>query len=212
MRALAILSVGFLCYSFYQTQARGDDKEPGLISLKELKREIQKKYPVEWQPKGPLLHFNPKAKTEVLESAVLREYLPKTRFCVTTLTSDYMGVREVCTVFSASVSSGKVSLQECFDLMFTTVPKEFLAQFIGLLPKTPADRKSVALAIGELLAKPTGQLKNGRFEKSDFWMEICEGEGEDIWRYIVIKFDGKGRLQNVEELNPAELRKDGINH
>jgi hypothetical protein len=28
----------------------------------------------------------------------------------------------------------------------------------------------------------------------------------------VIKFDGKGRLQNVEELNPAELRKDGINH
>jgi hypothetical protein len=206
MRISQILSAGLICLlSFHQSPAIGDNKKPELISQDELKRAIEKKYPVKSKAKGSDLHFDPEAKIEAIESPLLREYLPKTRFFLTILNTDYYEYRKVWTVISASRSSDKVSIQECFRLTFTGIPKEFIAQFLGLQAKSTADRKKLALAIGEVLAKATGELRNGRFEKSDYWMEVWTGDS--LWRYIVIRFDDMGSVKKVDVIHPADVNK-----
>jgi len=206
MQTLGIVCASLLCFPLHPGPAPGENKERSQISIEELKREIEKKYPKQTFPTtGTGLHFDPKAKIELLKSPVLRRYLPKTRFYLTSVMTDYIEAQKVETVFSATVSDGTITLQECFDLGFTSLPKEFAGQFVGLKPKIMEDRKTLSLAIGELLAKPTGQLKNGHFEKSDYWIEFWTGEV--IWRYIVIKFDAKGALRHIEELNPSDVKK-----
>jgi hypothetical protein len=210
MHTLAFVFVSLICLPFQRAAGADEAKKLELISREELKREFQKKFPIEWSESW--FHFDTKARIELIESPVLRQYLPKTRFYFTILSTNFiMCFPRVGTVISVSVSNGKVSLQKCFDLRFTGIDDKFVAMLHGLKAKTPADQKRLALAIGELLAKATeGELKNGRFKKSDYWMDLWSGDG--IWRYIVIKFDDKGRLRSVEELNPVELNEPGDDH
>jgi hypothetical protein len=192
-----------LCSAFFiALVCAGDNsKQTKQISLEELKSAMERKYPVEEKPDGPRLHFDPRANIEALNYPILQKYLPKTRFFLTILNTDYHEYRQVWTVISASASHDKISIHECFHMTFTNVPKDFLAQFTGLRAKTLADRKDLALAIGELLGKPNGQPENGHFEKADYWMEIGN------WRYVVIRFDVMGNLKKVDVIHPAELNK-----
>jgi RNA polymerase sigma factor (sigma-70 family) len=182
-----------------EPSARSGEKvaKASLPSVEVVTQYLRKKYPEQGDDAAGRRRLVPGTKVTEVDNALLRKQLPRTRFFLTKLDTDFFDYWEVPLLVSASVADGKVIFRESFSPVFTDVPGKFLAQFRGLQARSADDRKAVGEAIGNLLQRITerGELRNGNFSSLRGRIELWSaGHG---WRDIHFEFDLHGRLQSV---------------
>jgi hypothetical protein len=199
MRSLLILPLVIVTCSALSSPGAGPPNRADELSVKAVKRHLEKKYSGESTSKNPRLGFDPAAEIVELDAPLLRKHLPGTRFYRTRLKTSFLSYWEVEMVVAATVNDGKITTREGLSPVFTPVSKEFLGQFLGIRTQTAEERRQLAVAIAELLQKVTykGELHNARVGNSDSSIQLWTNGRR--WRDIVLQFDSDGRVSSVTE-------------
>ncbi|HMF43157.1 MAG TPA: hypothetical protein VKQ32_20940 [Polyangia bacterium] len=112
---------------------------------------------IEYHPDGyavtGLAYIPAEAPLSEVSDARLRQFLPDTRFFITTVAAPNFEYREVRTLVSFRPSPRGDDIRTCLSASFRKLALKFFSQFIGVQAPTLQSRRELALAIAGLLAE-----------------------------------------------------------
>lgn len=172
------------------------------ISVEDVRKILEARYPVQQQWKEGVFQFRGDAKLVELKLPHLREGLFGAKFYRTEIFSGHHDYLNVETAVMARRLEGRLTVFECRSPIFTLPSKDFLEQFRGLR----GDQKAIGEEVGKLFEAITykGSLRDNHLGEGCYTVDLWHHDS--MWRRIIVEFDPDGSVRAIELKNRRELQ------